>query len=263
MARGAPWPVSGNLPSLMPERVVLVVPCFNEARRLDCDAFRRFTRQHPAFSFIFVNDGSTDDTQQTLELLTADANDSLRLLNLPRNGGKAEAVRQGMLAAAGMNAAFFGYCDADLATPLDEFLSMLEVLRTNDDLLLVMGSRVRMLGRAIERHTLRHYVGRIFATVASITLAIPVYDTQCGAKLLRCTPQMQALFREPFLSGWSFDVEMIRRLISEFKQDREQAARVMYEQPLRVWRDVEGSKVKPWDLVRALWELVRVWHAYR
>lgn len=247
----------------MPRRVVLVVPCYNEARRLDCNAFETFVRNQPAFTFLFVNDGSTDDTQQTLEHLSARAPESLKVLCLPRNSGKAEAVRQGMLKAAEYSASYFGYCDADLATPLDEFPLMVDVLKANDDLLLVMGSRVRMLGRLIERHTVRHYFGRLFATFASITLAIPVYDTQCGAKVLRCTPQTLALFREPFLSGWSFDVEMIRRLIRDFKQDRERAAGVIFEQPLRVWRDVKGSKVKPWDLARGLWELARVWHAYR
>jgi glycosyltransferase involved in cell wall biosynthesis len=242
-----------------PSETCIVVPCYNEEARFDSAAFERFLQTHPRVSFVLVNDGSTDKTLAVLEALSRRHPQRVRTLDVQPNGGKAEAVRRGMLLAMQTDEFdYAGFWDADLATPLDAIPAFVEVMERQADVDIVLGARVALLGRQIERHPARHYFGRIFATAASVTLAVPVYDTQCGAKLLRVEERTLSLFEAPFGSRWIFDVELLARYL----QGRPGGSGI-YELPLECWKDVRGSRVRPTDFVRAIGEIVAIYRKYR
>src|SRR5215211_1609980 len=226
--------------------VTIVIPCYNEAKRLQVPRFQAFTCARHLLRFLFVNDGSTDGTEKVLEALQVFDPQRFTLYDLPKNVGKAEAVRQGVLRACAGGAEYVGYWDADLATPLEAIPVFCDLLEGRPDLLIVFGARVRLLGRVIERRALRHYLGRVFATAASLVLGIAIYDTQCGAKLFRTLSEIQALFHQPFATRWLFDVEILARWMHARRgADRPPIEDIVYEFPLHQWRDVAGSKVKP------------------
>jgi dolichyl-phosphate beta-glucosyltransferase len=240
----------------------IVVPCYNEAERLPTDEILRFVESHPELTLLFVDDGSTDATRERLETLR-EASDSIRVLVQSPNQGKAEAVRQGMNAAFEAGADHAGYWDADLATPLDEILRFREMLEASPEIDVLFGSRVMLLGRRIERRATRHYLGRVGATAISLTLQLPVYDTQCGAKLFRVTAACREVFAEPFATRWVFDVEIIARMIRAHRRgEGPDPAAAIREVPLRAWRDVAGSKVRALDFVRSMVELLRIRSLY-
>jgi dolichyl-phosphate beta-glucosyltransferase len=239
--------------------ILLVVPCFNEQDRFPVERFVRALDIRDGLDLLFVDDGSTDGTLELLRALCARRASRASVLPLTVNRGKAEAVRLGMLAGLERRPEFIGYWDADLSTPLEALPDFLQVFASRPAVELVMGSRVRLLGRAITRNPLRHYVGRIFATFASLTLALPVYDTQCGAKLFRATPRTPEYFAEPFLSCWVFDVEILARM--HLGPVRTCADRV-YELVLHRWEDVTGSKVGPLDFFRACRDLLKIRRLY-
>jgi glycosyltransferase involved in cell wall biosynthesis len=232
---------------------LIVVPCFNEERRLDT---RRLAALASDVRLLLVDDGSTDGTSELLRTLASDSN-AIEVLELPRNAGKAEAVRQGLLRGLESGASVLGYYDADLATPPDELLRLLSVLEKKQ-LSFVMGARVGLLGRRIERGLVRHYGGRVFATLAGIALGIRVYDTQCGAKVFRASPAVAAAVERPFRSSWVFDVELIGRLLRGTDSIPPVPAEEFEEVPLRVWRDVPGSKLRVRDVARAFADLAAV-----
>ena len=216
------------------ENICLIIPCYNEADRIDFEAIRQGAVG--LFRLVFVNDGSTDGTGA---LLAQNCADNWSVLALEQNVGKAEAVRQGIVYLQQQDyfaeVDWVGFWDADLATPLEEadsFITYARVFFQKVDV--IIGSRIYKLGSDINRGVLRHYFGRTFITVIDTLFRIGCYDTQCGAKLFRAEI-VPALFEAPFISRWIFDVELLLRLRG--------LGVSMIEYPVKRWRDVEGSKL--------------------
>jgi glycosyltransferase involved in cell wall biosynthesis len=234
----------------MTTRVTLIVPCFNEAKRLTLGPWLAWVEADPGRSLLFVDDGSTD---QTAAILRTIDHARVHVLALATNQGKGEAVRAGLLAAS-PNADLIGWWDADLATPLSEANALVHACTVQPDLWVAMGSRIAMLGSNIHRNAIRHYTGRIAATLASWALQLAVYDTQCGAKVLRPAPEVLRALADPWMSPWTFDVELLARLLEHGAEAHER----LLEVPVRAWRDVPNSKVGWWDMLVAPIYLFRI-----
>lgn len=230
-------------------KVALVVPCFNERRRLDLDGFATAATRHD-LQILFVDDGSKDGTPDLIAEAIA-GKSRLGLLRREENVGKGAAVRAGMLHLADQcpDAMWIGFWDADLSTPLDEVPHMLryhEMEGGGYDA--IWGSRVMRAGSRIRRRFGRHLFGRLFATAAGECLGVRAYDTQCGAKLFRRTV-VPEIFREEFISRWIFDVELYFRL----GHDR------ILECPVLEWTDTPGSKVSVLrEFPRVVFDLCRI-----
>ncbi len=245
---------------MTPPELALVVPCYNEAARLDPQEFLRFAATHPTVRLLMIDDGSADATADILARMCTAAPMSVEALRKPSRSGKAEAVRTGILAGIERGAALVGFLDADLSTPLRAIDDFLTVLRGRPSLEFILGSRVMLLGRDVRRKATRHYLGRVFATAVSHALDLPVYDTQCGAKVLRVNAATATLFREPFRSPWIFDVELIARYLRLPVEPGETARRDrLYELVVPEWHDVAGSKLRGYDFARAAVDLAHIW----
>lgn len=243
----------------MTNPVCIIIPCYNEADRLPAEAFLTYLTAHPDVSFCFVNDGSRDQTAEVLARLQQQMPQQIDVLNLTANQGKAGAVRAGMHHTLPKGYTYLGYFDADLATPLDAIGDLRQVLDAHPDCRLVMGSRIKHLGVNIQRKAFRHYVGRIVATFISLILNLPVYDSQCGAKLIR-RDVVEAIFRDPFISPWLFDVELLARLIGVY--GRPNLPGKLLEFPLREWIEQADSRISPTYMFRMWAELYRIYRTY-
>jgi len=240
---------------------VIVVPCYNEARRLEVDEFVHTFENNPTIDFCFVDDGSADRTIDVINEMRAGREDRVFALQLPSNQGKAEAVRRGVLYVLEKHDyEVVGYWDADTSTPLTELPRLMELILANDHYVMVSGCRVRRLGAQIQRVWFRHYLGRVFATVVSLMLKLPTYDTQCGAKLFR-SPYGASVFEKPFVSPWFFDVELFFRVVE--KLGRSVASRRILEAPLYACSEKKGSKLKLADYLLVPVDLHRIRKAYK
>ncbi len=235
----------------------IIIPCYNEARRFDREVFEKYYHDS-RIHFYFVNDGSSDDTSRMLEAIQKDK-ERVRVVHLEKNVGKAEAVRLGVLKAYKTEQfEYIGFWDADFATPLTEIDKMTEVSRSGFQI--IAGSRIKRLGARIERSAFRHYFGRIFSTLVTKLFQLPIYDTQCGAKLFHQS-SIPVLFDESFHDKWMFDLELFIR----YRNSRGARSLVndCYEHPLSSWKEVGGSKLRSTDFFKVPFQIVRLFLHYR
>lgn len=235
------------------ERAVIVVPCYNEAERLDGAAFLGALTMLPHVDFLFVDDGSKDRTREMLTALVKIAPERMSVLELDRNVGKAEAVRQGLRAAIKKGADVTGYWDADLATPLNAIDDMLRVLDRLSSIDVVFGSRRVLMGHAIRRDRSRRFVSKTCNILARAALRMPIGDTQCGAKLFRINSALSRAVKLPFRAGWLFDVELFSRLGRAGAQNAD-----FYEMPLVEWTEIAGSSVSVKAVLRSGLQMLRL-----
>ncbi|QEE51286.1 glycosyltransferase [Flavobacterium alkalisoli] len=241
----------------MDKKLLLIIPFYNEASRIERDTFTQAFTSHANCDFLLVNDGSSDNTALILNKLS-DKFPNATALDLKKNGGKAEAIRQAVLYSKDKSYTHIGYLDADLATPFDEFFRIWEFACKNPNYTFVMGSRIKKLGSDITRYSYRHYSGRIFATIASkLILKAPVYDTQCGAKII--THDLAAtLFEKPFITKWVFDLELLLR----YREIEKNYLHKIFEYGLSIWIEKGDSKITFKDLLGFPYQLVKIHFAY-
>lgn len=177
---------------------------------------------------------------------------ALRVLPLPPGTPAGEVIRQGLRLALTRSSDIVGHVAGDFATPPTEIVRLRDILATRAAAM-VMGTRVAMLGYDIRRSVVRHYLGRVFAMLASSALHLTVYDTQCPAKLFRATPALAAALEAPFVSTVAFDVELLGRLLAEGLSAKE-----IVEVPLKSWDGTRARSAGPRDFATALRDLRRI-----
>jgi dolichyl-phosphate beta-glucosyltransferase len=161
-----------------------------------------------------------------------------------------------LLGAARNDTDIVGYLDADLSTPLEE-MNDFDAIFKKRNVDMVFGSRISRIGSHIQRFNYRHYFGRTIATLISLYLKIPIYDSQCGAKFFH-KELAKEIFNEPFISRWLFDVELFRR-IQLSGRDIEHCC---WELPLDTWIEKGDSKIKVKDLLKLPVEFMRIVRHY-
>lgn len=244
----------GNLKSLC-----LVIPCFNEAKRLQLQEFLHCI-ETTGTHFLFVDDGSSDETFKLIEAFAKENPANVRCFKNERNLGKGNAVRVGVLQTyAWKSFDYVGYWDADLSAPLEEIDTIMSPLHQSK-YSFSFGSRLLRIGGNIKRNGFRHYISRISATFAAETLSLPVYDTQCGAKVFS-RAIVEDLFKKPFISSWLFDVELFFRCKARWSKT--EFFENTIEVPINHWTEVGDSRVKFNNVIKVPLELYKIKNYYK
>ncbi|WP_462251662.1 glycosyltransferase [Ekhidna sp.] len=100
----------------------IVIPCYNQADRLDSNQFINLIKRKETYEFCFVNYGSTDKTLEALNFIRRSANTpNIYIYDLPENCGRAEAIRKGsQFLEKHTTLESIGFLDANCPSALEE-----------------------------------------------------------------------------------------------------------------------------------------------
>lgn len=189
----------------MPE-VAVILPVHNEAWLIGSvlGQVTDFARNTPGWRFVFVDDGSSDETPKliTEHLEREDAGRSIELVALSPNRGKAGAIREVMLAR---DEQFLLFTDGDLAYSLDHLPRLRDALESHD---VAIGSRALAEGPQTNITMARRLVGSGFNRLVRLITGLPYHDTQAGLKGFR-RDAARTLFSEQVVEDFAFDAELL------------------------------------------------------
>ncbi|MBT8181687.1 MAG: response regulator [Maribacter sp.] len=240
--------------------VGIVIPCYNEEERLSSAVFQKFATENLGYHLCFVNDGSTDNTLDVLKKLREGNEDNISIYNCERNGGKAEAVRQGILhLSKDQQFNYLGYLDADLSTDFRDFDELVQTLE-NSDFKIVSGSRISRMGANITKESARKIISKTINLIIQKILGMSFKDTQCGAKIMK-SDMVSPIFEKKFITRWLFDVEIFMRMKNFYGKDK--AKDLICEQPLKRWIHADGSKLSMKDSIKIIGQLGQIAFHYK
>jgi len=244
---------------LIKNGIGVVIPCYNEEKRLKTKEFANFVHNNHGYHICFVNDGSKDKTLDVLKEFQQGKEGYISIYDCEKNGGKAEAVRQGILyLVKDKSLDYIGFLDADLSTDFIDFDDLAKTLSVSD-YKLVIGSRITRMGANIIKQSSRGIISKIINIIIRTILGMEIQDTQCGAKIMN-REVAENLFNTPFLTSWLFDVEIFLRMKKYY--GAETVEKLICEQPLRRWVHEDGSKFSFKDSVKILGQLSEIARKY-
>jgi glycosyltransferase involved in cell wall biosynthesis len=235
---------------MSPLQLSIVMPLYNEGAQITSNVEQTLEslRMLGRFEVILVNDGSTDNSKESIDLLAEKYPEEVFTLDLPRSG-KGEALRRGTQKARGE---FVVFIDADLDLPPEQILFFVAIQRVKKADA-VIGSKMHP-DSTVDYPFIRRVYSLGYFLLVKLLFGLPVRDTQTGLKLVRRELLLRALEKTE-TRGFALDLELLVRLV--------QLGAIMVEAPVVVRHSMKfGGIGLPvvWQIFRDTW---RVWRTVR
>ncbi len=165
-----------------PRNCVIVIPAYNEAENLGQvipEIITYISKIDSKFRIIIIDDGSTDDTANTITAL-AKKHPQIVGESMPRNLGKAAALKRGFALAEDLGGQIVIMMDADGQDDPAELETLIGRLDEGFDL--VTGARYTRNDRFIKRTT-----SRLYNRTTSMISGVKGKDFNSGFKVMRLT----------------------------------------------------------------------------
>lgn len=189
----------------MDKEISVILPCYNEESIIKniIKEISNFSLNNLEYEFIFVDDGSKDNTLEILKnVLNKSKNKSITLLSYKPNKGKGYAIRTGVQKATGK---FICFIDSDLAYSLNHLNILKKKLETCD---VAIGCRGLSKENAQTTKIIRVLAGKCYNLFSRIILNLPYEDMQAGVKGYR-NKIAKEIFSKQLINDFAFDVEVL------------------------------------------------------
>jgi glycosyltransferase involved in cell wall biosynthesis len=226
----------------MMEKVTVVLPAYNEERRLgDTVAILESAlgRLFPDFEIIISEDGSSDKTAEVGRKLCSER---VRLLHSEKRQGKGGAI---MNAARSCSGGIIVFMDVDLASNLEHLKELVDSVENGSDI--AIGSRY-LPGSKTKRSPIRDFFSRSFNLLVRVSLGSRLTDHQCGFKSFRKSTIL-GVMEEVENVDWFWDTELLVRA--------QRRGLKVTEIPIE-WDEAPGSRFRLIeDTAHMAWSLAR------
>lgn len=162
-------------------KISLIFLCYNEDESLPLlyTEIEKLAKEMPeqVFEFIFVNDGSKDNTLKVIKELK-EKDPRVRFISFSRNFGKESGIYAGLQIATGD---FVALLDADLQHPPQLIKEMYSILANDNDIDCVATRRISRTGEP----ALRSFFSRNFYRLINKISDTPIVEGACDFRLMR------------------------------------------------------------------------------
>jgi len=188
-----------------PKSLSVVIPLYNEEKRWE-KGFKiclKFYKEYKNWEFIFVNDGSTDKTEEVVKN-SIQVLSRMKLVSYSKNQGKGFALKKGVEKTTKK---YILITDIDFSTPMEELKKFYPLIKNQADI--VIGSRKAKGAQIVERQkVLREWLGARFTDLSNLWLKLNISDFTCGFKLFKADVGKK-LFKLSKIKRWGYDTEII------------------------------------------------------
>lgn len=183
-------------------KMAIILPLYNEGGKIlsVLKEVSEFAKNRRDYYFMFVDDGSTDNTYEIIKNNINGIN-NIDIIRYDLNQGKGYAIKYGF---EHVDAEHYCFTDSDLAYPL-ELIDLIHTKLNQYDL--AIGSR-KIINSRRRPNLIRHILGEGYNTLMKLILKLPFQDTQAGIKGFR-REVVKSVFPKMTIFGFGFDAEIL------------------------------------------------------
>ncbi|GMR04829.1 MAG: glycosyltransferase family 2 protein [Thermodesulfobacteriota bacterium] len=228
-------------------KISVIMPAYNEGHHIYQnikETHRVFKKSKCGFEVILVDDGSVDDTYAEAEKAARDLSGTIPV-NIARNRGKGNALKEGFLRSTGDLILFL---DADLDLHPEQLSSVFRIMR-DEKADVIVGSKYHPQSD-IHYPFSRKVLSKTYASILKVLFDLPLRDTQTGMKVFR-REVLDEVFPLVMCKGFAFDIELLTNAhnmgykvveapVTLHNRREMQWGRITVKDMYRMWLDTMG-----------------------